>query len=245
MIEGLHSAAAGMAAQRQRVDAVANDLANASTNGYKHVRVGFRDLVYAEPGRPAAAGVRTGAGAAALDAGRAFSQGPVRPTGQPLDVAVQGEGFLAVRLPDGRPGLTRDGGLQIDGNRRLVTASGAVLDPAVAIPAGVPLDQVKIAPDGTITAAGRAAGRITIVTVRSPQGLLPVGDNAFTTTPASGPTGAAPAATVLQQGSLEGSNLDTADAMVDMIEAQRSFQLASRAIEMADRMMEIANGVKR
>src|SRR5918996_3175248 len=119
MLQGLNTAAAGMAAQQQRMDAVSNDLANANTTGYKHVRVGFRDLVYQQAGRPAADGVRTGAGAAAVDAGRAFGQGALQRTDRSLDVAIQGEGFLRVKLPDGRDALTRDGGLHIDGLRRL------------------------------------------------------------------------------------------------------------------------------
>lgn len=245
MLEGLNSAAAGMAAQQQRMDAVANDLANANTTGYKHVRVGFRDLVYEQAGRPAAPGVRTGAGAAAVDAGRAFGQGAIQRTDGPLDVAIQGEGFLRVRLSDGRQALTRDGALQVDGRGQLATSSGSLVQPAIAIPAGVSADQISIAQDGTVSAAGRRVGKLDLVTVRSPQSLVSVGDNAFVATAASGPPAAAPRATVLTQGALEASNVDMAQAMVEMIESQRAFQLASRAIHTADQMMEIANGVKR
>ena len=120
MLEGLNSAAAGMAAQQQRIDAVANDLANANTTGYKHVRVGFRDLVYKQVGRSSAQGPRTGAGAAAVDAGRGFAQGSLQRTEQPLDVALQGPGFIRVRLADGRQALTRDGSLHVDGTGKLV-----------------------------------------------------------------------------------------------------------------------------
>jgi flagellar basal-body rod protein FlgG len=245
MLEGLSSAAAGMAAQQAKLDAISNDLANASTTGYKHVRVGFRDLLYQQAGKPAANGVRVGAGSAAVDAGRGWEQGALQNTGNPLDVAIQGEGFLRVRLPDGRIGLTRDGGLLLDGRRRLMTSTGALVQPAVTIPQGVSLDQVSIASNGTVSAAGRQVGRIQLVTVRSPQGLLSVGDNAFVPTAASGRATAAPRATTLSQGALESSNTDLADDMVQMIEAQRSYQLASKAISTADQMMEIANGVKR
>jgi flagellar basal-body rod protein FlgG len=245
MLQGLNSAAAGMAAQQQRLDATANDLANANTNGYKRVRVGFRDLVYTQAGRPAADGLRIGAGSAAVDAGRGFAQGPLKATGEKLDVAIQGGGFLRVRLPDGTTGLTRDGALQLDGNRRLSTGTGALLQPPVTIPEGVSLDDVGIEENGAVTAGGRQLGRIELVNVRAPQGLQSVGDNAFAATAASGQPTAAPAATRLVQGSLEGSNVDVSAAMVGMIEAQRSFELASRAIQNADRMMEIANGVKR
>jgi flagellar basal-body rod protein FlgG len=245
MLEGLNSAAAGMAAQQQRLDAVANDLANANTTGYKHQRVGFRDLVYEQTGRSSAAGVRTGAGAAAVDAGRAFGQGALRSTERPLDVAIQGEGFLRVRLADGREALTRDGGLHIDGSRRLVTSSGAIVQPAITFPEGTTEEDVSIAPDGTVLTSGRRVGRLDLVTVRSVQGLVSAGDNAFVTSGASGPAIAAPRATTLTQGALEASNTDVSESMVAMIESQRAFQLASRAITTADEMMGMANGVKR
>jgi flagellar basal-body rod protein FlgG len=245
MLEGLNSAAAGMAAQQQRLDAVANDLANANTTGYKHQRVGFRDLVYDQTGRSSADGVRTGSGAAAVDAGRAFAQGVMQRTDRPLDVAIQGEGFLRVRLADGRDALTRDGGLHVDGSRRLVTGTGAIVQPAITVPEGVAEDQISIGGDGTVLAAGRRIGRLDVVTVRSPQGLLSAGDNAFVPSAASGPAIAAPRATTLSQGALEASNTDMAEAMVAMIESQRAFQLASKAITTADEMMGIANQVKR
>jgi flagellar basal-body rod protein FlgG len=245
MLEGLHSAAAGMAAQQQRLDAVANDLANASTTGYKHQRVGFRDLVYDQTGRSSAQGVRTGSGAAAVDAGRSFGQGVLQRTDRPLDVAIQGEGFLQVRLPDGRDALTRDGGLHVDGARNLTTSTGALMQPPIKVPDGVPEDQISVGSDGTVLAAGQRIGRLDVVTVRSQAALLSVGDNAFVTTAASGPAVAAPRTTTLTQGALEASNTDVAEAMVAMIESQRAFQMASKAISTADEMMGIANQVKR
>jgi flagellar basal-body rod protein FlgG len=126
-----------------------------------------------------------------------------------------------------------------------MTSTGALVQPAVTIPQGVSLDQVSIATNGTVSAAGRQIGRLQVVTVRSPQGLLSVGDNAFVATAASGRATAAPRTTTLSQGALESSNADMADDMVQMIEAQRSYQLASKAISTADQMMEIANQVKR
>src|SRR5688572_122648 len=200
MLSGLNTAAAGMAAQQQRMDAVANDLANANTTGYKHQRVGFRDLVYEQAGRSSAQGVRTGSGAAVVDAGRAFAQGVLQRTDRPLDVAIQGEGFLRIRLADGRDALTRDGGLHIDGARRLVTNTGAYVQPDVTVPAGISESQISIGPDGTVLADRQAIGKLDLVTVRSLQGLISVGDNAFVTSPESGPAVAAPAATVLTQG---------------------------------------------
>ena len=234
-----------MAAQQQRLDAVANDLANANTTGYKHERVGFRDLMYDQTGRSSAQGVRTGSGAAAVDGGRSFGQGVLQRTDRPLDVAIQGEGFLQIKLPDGRQALTRDGGLHVDGAGNLATSTGALVQPAIKIPAGVAEDHISIGPDGTVVADGQRVGRLNLVTVRSQAGLLSAGDNAFVTTPTSGPAVAAPRTSVLSQGALESSNTDMAEAMVSMIESQRAYQLASKAISTADEMMGIANQVKR
>jgi flagellar basal-body rod protein FlgG len=245
MLEGLHSAAAGMAAQQQKMDAVANDLANANTVGYKHQRVGFRDLLYDQTGRSSAGGVRTGHGSAAVDAGRSWGQGALQRTDRSLDVAIQGEGFLRVKLPDGRQALTRDGDLHVDGLRRLTTNTGAIVQPRITIPDGVPEDQVTIGSDGTVSAAGRRVGRLDLMTVRSPEQLTSVGDNAFVTSPASGNAVAAPRATTLTQGALEMSNVDMAEAMVDLIQSQRAYELASKAISTADQMMQVANEVKR
>jgi flagellar basal-body rod protein FlgG len=245
MLEGLHSAAAGMVAQQQKLDAVANDLANANTVGYKHQRVGFRDLLYDQTGRSSATGVRTGHGSAAVDAGRAFAQGALQRTDRTLDVAIQGEGFLRVKLPDGRTALSRDGGLHVDGLGRLTTNTGAIVQPRITIPDGVSEDQVAIGSDGTVTAAGRRVGRLDVVTVRSPEQLTSVGDNAFVTSAASGNAVAAPRATTLVQGALEMSNVDLSEAMVDLIQSQRAYELASKAISTADQMMQVANEVKR
>jgi flagellar basal-body rod protein FlgG len=234
-----------MAAQQQKLDGVANDLANANTTGYKHTRIGFKDLLYEQGGRPSANGVRRGTGAAAVDAGRGFEQGSLKRTDNPLDVAIEGEGFLKVKLADGRQALTRDGGLHVDGNNRLVTSTGALIQPAITIPANVPADRIAIAEDGTVRAAGNVVGKLQIVTVRSTAGLMSAGDNAFIATAQSGAARPAPADSKLAQGALEASNTDMAQAMVDMIDAQRTYQMTSKAIQTADSMMEIANGVKR
>ena len=243
MLEGMYSAAAGMAAQQQRLDALSNDLANTGTTGYKKLRVAFRDLVYTPTGPGAAPGVQEGAGAAATLVGRGAAQGALQRTDRPLDVALQGPGFLQVRRADGAQVLTRDGNLQLDAQGRLVADRGE--QTGITVPAGTPEDKIKIAADGTVTADGRPAGRLQLVTVRSTDGLQALGDNTFTTTAASGPAGAAGGATRLTQGALEQSNVDMADAMAEMIETQRSFELASRAIKMQDELLGIANGVKR
>ena len=233
-----------MAAQQQKLDAVANDLANANTTGYKQVRVGFADLLYEQAGRPGANGVDIGTGSRAVQDGRNFEQGPLSQTGVPTDVAIEGEGFMKVKLSDGRVALTREGDLHVDGRGRLSTNSG-LIQPAINIPKGVADSQLSIQKDGTVLAANRRVGRIQLVTVRNPAGLQSVGQSAFVTTAASGNSVAAPAATAVTQGALEGSNTDMAQSMVDMINAQRTYQLTSKAIETADQMMEIANQVKR
>jgi flagellar basal-body rod protein FlgG len=245
MLEGLYSAAAGMAAQQERIDGVANDLANASTTGYKHVRVGFRDLLYSQEGPAAGPTVRAGAGAAAAIIGRGQEQGPLQQTGNPLDLAIEGPGYLEVRRPDGSQALTRDGSLRLDADGRLTTADGELVQPPLQLPRGTNPSDVAIGPDGTVrVGAGAPLGRIRLVDVPAPDGLQPLGGNLFAPTAASGATQAAQGAT-LQQGALEGSNVDVGDAMVALMDAQRSFEMASKAIQMQDQMLEVANQVKR
>jgi flagellar basal-body rod protein FlgG len=230
-----------MAAQQQRMDALSNDVANTNTSGYKRGRIGFRDLVYQADGP---SGVRTGAGAAAVDMGRGFEQGPLEKTDQPLDVAIQGDGYLQVRRAStGVNALTRNGSLQIDANGQLVTPEGDTLVPPIRLPRGIDVGALNIAQDGTITSGNRRLGQIQVVTVPAPTGLAAAGNGYLSLTTASGGVRRAPAAT-LAQGALEASNVDLSDAMVDMMDAQRSYSMASKAINMQDKMMEIANGVK-
>jgi flagellar basal-body rod protein FlgG len=246
MLEGLRTAAAGMKAQQFKLDAVSNDLANANTTGYKRLRVGFSDLLYEQGGRPTISGeAQVGTGSRAVSGGRTFEQGNLQQTGKPTDVAIQGPGFIRVKLADGRDALTRDGNLHIDSDRKLVTSFGGTVSPEIKFAEGVAESDISIGRDGTVMAKGQAVGRIQLANVRSPQNLESVGDNAFITTARSGNAVATPATTVLEQGALEGSNTDMAQAMTDMIEAQRTYQLTSKAIQTADQMMEIANGVKR
>jgi flagellar basal-body rod protein FlgG len=245
MLEGLRTAAAGMQAQQQKLNAVANDLANANTNGYKRQRVGFADLLYERGGRPTVSdAAQLGTGTRAVQAGRTFEQGTLKNTGVMTDVALEGQGFIKVKLSDGRDALTRDGDLHVDANRRLVTNFGGTV-PGVTIPEGAQESDLSIQTDGTVLVKQRSVGKIQLVNVRSPHNLESVGDNAFVTTAASGNAVAAPAGTLLKQGTLESSNTDMAQAMTDMIEVQRSFQMTSKALTMADEMMSIANGVKR
>jgi len=240
MLEGLYSAAAGMTAQQQRMDTLANDVANVNTTGYKHTRVAFRDLLYTQD---RAGVVSSGAGAAATPVGRGFAQGALRETGSKLDVAIEGDGFLQVRRADGTTAVTRDGSLRLDPNGRLTTQRGELLQPAITVPAGTNQADISIAADGTVSAADRRLGRIQLVTVRAPQALQSAGDSLFVATAASGPAQAMPAGRMVQ-GALESSNVDLAEAMTQMMESQRSFQMASKAVQMQDQILQIANQVK-
>src|SRR4051794_1595252 len=205
-----------MAAQERRLDAVSNDIANVNTSGYKRLRVGFRDLVY-QPDGPS--GVRTGSGAAITQLGRGAEQGALQQTGQPFDLAIQGDGFFQVRRRDGQIALTRAGTFLPNARGQLVNPNGELLVPPITIPRGVDASRVNIASDGTVSVAGRRIGQIRLVTAPAPNGLAPAGDNDFLVTAASG--GIRPANATLTQGALESSNVDLADAMVDMMDAQR------------------------
>jgi flagellar basal-body rod protein FlgG len=247
VLEGMYTAAAGMAAQQTRIDAASADLANVDTTGYKSARVAFRDLVYdSAQGYGAAKGVTIGAGSAATSIGRSSAQGDLQDTKRSLDVALNGPGFIQVKLADGSKGLTRDGNLEVaaDGKLRL-SNGGELLDPAITVPQGANPDAITITGDGTVSYSGKALGQIKIVDVPAPAGLQGGPDNTFVTTKASGATRPAPKSTILTQGALESSNVDEATVMTDMIEAQRAFQMASKAITTQDQILEIANQVKK
>jgi flagellar basal-body rod protein FlgG len=244
MLDGLYSAAAGMAAQQEQLDAISNDIANQSTPGYQAAKVGFHDLLYTSGGAASGSTVATGAGAAAGVIGRSQVQGTIQSTGQPLDVAIIGEGYIEVRRPDGTIGLTRNGTLQVDAQGRLSTSVGMLLQPPITIPHGVSADHVVIGADGTVRAGTRRLGKISIVTVPAPDRLLADGDSVFSATAASGAIANAPGAT-LQQGAIEASNVDLASAMGDMLAAERGYSMASKAIQAQDQMLQIANQVKK
>lgn len=246
MLEGMYTAAAGMAAQQTRLDAVASDLANVDTTGYKHVRVAFHDLVYdSAQGFGAAKGVRIGAGSAAIVNGRSVEQGSMMSTNRSLDVGISGPGYLQVKLADGRTALTRDGDLEMAPDGRLALHTGQLLDPPVTIPKGTDPEQIAIGADGAVTVNKAKVGQISLVDVPAPGALAGGPDNTFVPTVGSGAVRPAASTSFIQQGVLEGSNVDVATAMTDMIEAQRAFQLASKAISTQDEILSIANQVKK
>jgi flagellar basal-body rod protein FlgG len=242
MLEGLFSAAAGMSAQQQQLDAISNDLANLNTTGYKSQRVAFNDLLYSDV-KLAGSESSAGAGANAEFLGRSHAQGAVRETGNPLDLAIEGTGYFQITLPSGQTALTRDGSLAVDASGSIVTGTGARLAPPIKLPAGVSPSNVQVAADGTVTAGTRTLGRINLVTVTAPDRLTALGNDAFATSAASGPARAATEARI-KQGALEQSNVDMGTAMSNMVTTQRAFQMDSSAIQTDSQMMSIANQLR-
>jgi flagellar basal-body rod protein FlgG len=241
MLEGLYSAASGMEAQQQQFDAISNDMANLDTPGYQSTVVGFHDLLYSNGAYGST--VPTGAGAAASIVGRDQSQGAIQTTNRQLDVAVQGHGYLEVRRPDGSIGLTRNGRLELNAKRQLTNQEGMLVQPPITIPAGVSTDQVTIGSDGTVEAAGKRVGKTSLVDVPAPAGLVADGDSVFSATTASGAIRTAKNAT-LQQGALEGSNVNLGDEVAKMMSAQQQYAMGSQAIQYQAQMLSIGNQIK-
>ena len=158
-------------------------------------------------------------------------------------MAVQGEGFIEVRRNDGSIGLTRDGSLELNDKRQLTTQRGMLVQPPITIPAGVPTNQVTIASDGTVAVTGKKVGKISLVAVPSPNGLVADGDSVFSATAASGAIKTA-TNTMLQQGALEGSNVDLGNEMAKMMTAQKEYQMGSEAVQYQEQMLTIANQIK-
>jgi flagellar basal-body rod protein FlgG len=241
MLEGLYSAAAGMAAQQEQLDAISDNLANLSTSGYKAERVAFSDLLY-NPVNMAGTVTTDGAGASAQVIGHSEAQGGVQSTGDPLDLAVQGSGYFLLTRANGQQALTRDGSFGIDASGTIVNSEGNRLTPPIKLPAGTAASEVRIASDGTVTAGKRTLGQIKLVTVTSPEHLLADGGGELVPTAASGTPHAATGK--IQQGALESSNVNVANEMALMVSTQRNYQLASTAIQNESQMMSIANQLR-
>ncbi len=241
MLEGLYSAASGMEAQQQQFDAISNDMSNMDTPGYQSTIMGFHDLLYSSGDY--GSNVATGAGTEAQIVGRDQTQGAIQQTGQPLDVAVQGEGYIEVRKPDGTIGLTRNGALQLNDKRQLTNQEGMMVQPPITIPSGVDPSQVSIESDGTVQAGSQKLGKISLVDVPAPDGLVANGDSVFSATAASGAIRTAKSAS-LQQGALEGSNVNMGTEMSEMMAAQQQYAMGSQAIQYQSQMLQIANEIK-
>lgn len=242
MLEGLYSAGAGMEAAQEQLSAVSNNMANMDTPGYQAEILGFHDLLYSTDNAAPSTAI-VGAGSSAQTLGFSQAQGSLQPTGNPLDVALSGPGYLQVRQPDGTTGLTRNGTLQINAQGQITTSLGMELVPPLTLPKGTQPREVAIAPDGTVTVANQKVGQLKIVQVTAPDRLLPQGNSVYGVTAASGPVQAARGVT-LQQGFLEQSNVDVNTEITDMMTAQQAYDMGSRAVQMEGQLGQIAATLK-
>jgi flagellar basal-body rod protein FlgG len=255
MFSSLWVAKTGLDAQQTRMDAISNNLANANTTGYKSSRPSFQDLVYQNVRQPggqtteqtqAPSGLMLGTGVRVVGNEKLFTQGNIEQTGNSLDVAIQGRGFLQVTMPDGSIAYTRDGSLHMDQNGQIVTANGYALDPAISVPANA--QSITIGSDGTVSVSvpGQAAtqqiGTLQLADFINPAGLQPNGDNLYLETASSGsPQIGQPGLNglgTLAAGALESSNVNVVEQMVDMIQTQRTYEMNSKAVSAADSMLQ-------
>ncbi len=259
MIRALYTAASGMNAQQMNLDAIANNLANASTNGFQQRRVQFSDLLYQNdtaPGSAAtqqtttASGLQVGLGSRPTSTEIVQTQGDFSTTGNPLDLAISGQGFFQVLLPSGEIGYTRSGSFQPDNQGNVVTANGNPLQPNITVPPDA--TNVTVGSDGTVSVTlpgqtqSQEIGTIQLALFVNPGGLNSMGNNIYTETTASGnPIVGTPGGTdglgTIQQGELEQSNVSVVDQFVQMIVAQRSYESNSRVVKAADEMMQQIN----
>ena len=254
MFRSLATAASGMEAQQTKLDVTANNIANVSTNGFKKGRAEFADLMY-QTLRPAGAptgngataptGTEIGLGTRLVTTARELGQGELHQTGNPLDVAIEGHGFLAVTLPSGDTAYTRNGALQVNAEGRLVTSDGYSIEGDITIPPEA--QAITIAADGTISATVPGdtqpvqLGKLQLATFANPAGLAAQGSTLFRETSASGAAVlGAPGeggAGAIRQGMLEISNVNVVEEMIDLISGQRAYEINSRVIKAADDML--------
>ena len=254
MIRSLWIARTGLDAQQTSLDVIANNLANVSTNGFKRARPVFEDLLYQTLRQPGAqssqstqipSGLQLGTGVRPVSTARIHTQGAVQQTGNSLDVAIDGAGFIQVLLPDGTTGYTRDGSFQKDNQGQLVTASGYPVQPAITIPADALT--ITISRDGVVsvtqpgTTATTQVGNLQLATFINVGGLQSVGENLFLETASSGaPTPSTPGtngAGILNQNYVETSNVNVAEELVSMIQTQRAYELNSKVVTTSDQML--------
>ncbi len=258
MLRAFSSAATGMAAQDQIVGVISNNLANINTNGFKRSQVDFQDLMYVKlleagrdvaSGQKAPTGLEIGNGVRTAATLKVFTQGEAQATSRPLDMSIQGEGFFQVEMPSGDMRYTRDGSFRLNAEGKLVTASGYYLSPQITIPQDA--RSVSIGDDGTVTVMqgnsnqNTAVGKIDLVRFVNPSGLSSEGQNLFAETGASGsPTTGSPGSDGLgsiRQGFLEKSNVQMVSELVNLITAQRAYEVNAKAIKAGDEMLTTAN----
>jgi len=255
MEPALWIAKTGLDAQNMRMGVIANNLANVNTTGFKRDRASFEDLLYQTVRQPGASssqnselpsGLMLGTGVRVVATEKLFTQGNLEQTGNSLDVAIQGRGFFQILMPDGSIAYSRDGSFEMDSQGQIVTSEGYLLQPAITVPENTL--SLTIGSDGTVSAlvAGSTApqqiGNLELADFINPLGLQPIGENLFKETVSSGgaQTGT-PGLTglgTLVQGSLEASNVNVVEELVNMIETQRAYEMNSKAIATVDQMLQ-------
>jgi len=255
MIRSLWIAKTGLDAQQTQLDVISNNLANVSTSGFKRSRAVFEDLLYQTMRQPGAnssqqtnlpTGLQIGTGVRPVATERIFSQGNLQQTSNSLDVAINGQGFLQVQMPDGSTSYTRDGTLHLDSQGQMVTSSGYPILPAITVPSNA--QTITIGNDGTVsvTQAGQAAptqiGALQLANFINPAGLESRGENLYTETQSSGnPTTSTPGSNgmgTLSQGYVETYNVNVVEELVNMIQTQRAYEINSKAVETSDQMLQ-------
>ncbi len=261
-MRSLWIAATGMEAQQLLIDNISNNLANVNTVGFKRSRLNFEDLMYQSVRMPGAAtspttttptGIQIGLGVRPVATEKIFLMGNLQQTGNPLDLAIEGDGFFQVTLPDGTIAYTRDGTFKLDSDGNIVTANGYPLEPTISIPAGT--TSIHISSDGivSVTQSGSSTptevGNIELARFVNPGGLKSIGKNLYLPTPASGdPETGVPGEDgmgSIVQGFLEMSNVNVVEEMVNMIVAQRAYEINSKSIQTSDEMLQMANNMRR
>ncbi|PKL50675.1 MAG: flagellar basal-body rod protein FlgG [Planctomycetes bacterium HGW-Planctomycetes-1] len=255
MLRAFSTAATGMSAQQMMVDVTANNLANINTTGFKRSQIDFQDLLYIKmreagtevsSGMKAPSGLEIGSGVRAASTVKVFTNGELVNTGKSLDIAIAGDGFLQVTMPDGTTKYTRDGALQKGPDGQLVTTMGYPISPAITIPTDA--IGVSVAPDGgvnvTTTSGTTTVGTIQLAKFPNPAGLSSEGDNLLAETEASGTatvgTAGADGLGTIQSGFLEKSNVQMVTELVNLITAQRAYEVNSRTIKAGDEMLRNA-----
>ena len=262
-MRALYTAATGMAAQELNVQVISNNIANMRTTGYKKQRAAFQDLIYdhvrrvgaqaSDQGTILPVGVDLGGGVKTVGTPRSMTQGTLSQTGNDLDLAIGGEGFFKILMPDGAFQYTRDGTFQMDNQGRIVTSQGNPVQPGITIPtnaSGISVNQqgqVSVTLPGSNTST--VIGQIGLTRFINKAGLQPVGNNQFIDTPSSGAPqdGIANAEGLgsITQGSLEQANVDVVSEMSDLIAAQRAYEMNAKVISAADQMMQSTTGMFR
>ena len=261
MLRAFSTAATGMTAQQMMVDVIANNLANINTTGFKRSQINFQDLLYIkmmEPGAEVASGITSpsgieiGSGVHAASTIKVFSAGEFQHTSRKLDIAIRGDGFFQVSLPNGDINYTRDGSLQINADGQLVITTGYTIEPAISVPTDYA--SIDIGKDGGVNVTDVAGtisvvGNIELVRFPNPSGLSSEGDNLLSETEASGtPTTGVAGENgfgMIQSGFLEKSNVQMVSELVNLITAQRAYETNSRAIKAGDDMLRTANQIVR